>query len=65
MKDIAIPTFLTPRQIAEQLGIDRRHLLRKLARGEGPKFKRYGKRYLIRQDWFENWIQEDNQKCSA
>jgi excisionase family DNA binding protein len=65
MKNIAIQIFFTPRQIAAELGIDRRHLLRKIARGKGPKFKRYGNRYLIRKDWYEKWIEEDNQKCSV
>ncbi len=65
MRDIPLPIFLTPRQITDQLGADYRHFLRKLARGEGPKFKRYGARYLIRKDWYEKWVEEDNQKCSA
>ncbi len=65
MKTLVLPVFLTPRQIANELGIDRRHLLKKIARGKGPKFKRYGNRYLIRKDWYEKWIEEDNQKCSV
>lgn len=65
MKNPALQVFLTPKQIAVEMGINERHLWRKLARGEGPKFKRYGARYLIRKDWYEKWIEEDNQKCSA
>ena len=65
MKNVTLPVFLTPRQIAAELGVDRRHLLKKLALGKGPKFKRYGKRYLIRKDWYDKWIEEDNQKCSV
>jgi hypothetical protein len=65
MKDIIIPVFLTPRQIVDELGADYRHFLKKLKRGKGPKFKRYGARYLIRKDWYEKWLEEDNQKCSV
>ena len=65
MKVTPIPVFLTPRQIVTELGVDYRHFLRKLARGEGPKFKRYGAQYRIRKDWYEKWIEEDNQKCSV
>lgn len=65
MKENVIPIFLTPRQIVDELGVDYRHFLRKLAMRQGPKFRRYGARYLIRKDWYEKWLEEDNQKCSA
>ena len=62
MKEVALPVFLTPRQIVDELGVDYRHFLRKLARGEGPRFKRYGAQYRIRKDWYEKWIEEDHAK---
>ena len=57
--------FLTPKEIADELGINCQAFVRKLRRGEGPQFKRYGARYLIRKDWYEKWIEKDNLKCSA
>lgn len=57
--------YLTPKQIAEEMGINCQALTRMLRRGDGPKFKRYGARYLIRKDWYEAWIEKDHEKCSA
>ena len=65
MKNGALQVFLTPKQIVAELGVDYRHFLRKLARGQGPKFKRYGAQYRIRTDWYEEWLKKDHQKCSA
>ena len=59
MKNLPIPVFLTPRQIVTEMGIDYRHFLKKLARGQGPKFKRYGAQYRIRKDWYEKWLDAD------
>jgi excisionase family DNA binding protein len=56
MKNGTVQVFLTPKEIAAEMGIDLRHFWRKLARGEGPKYKRYGARYLIRKDWYEKWL---------
>jgi excisionase family DNA binding protein len=64
MKTSALQVFLTPKQIVAELGVDYRHFMRKLARGEGPKFKRYGTQYRIRKDWYDEWLEKD-QKCSA
>ena len=63
MKNGTLQVFLTPKQIVAELGVDYRHFIRKLARGEGPKFKRYGAQYRIRKDWYEKWIEED--QCPA
>lgn len=60
MKNGAAQVFLTPKEIAAEMGIDYRHFLRKISRGNGPKFKRYGPRILIRQDWYKAWIEEDS-----
>ncbi len=57
--------WLTPKEIVAELGVHYDSFRRKLRRGEGPKFKRYGARYLIRRDWYDKWIEEDNKKCSA
>ena len=57
--------FITPKEIAGELGVNYQALLRIIRRGEGPKFKRYGKQYRIRRDWYEAWIEKDHQKCSA
>ena len=58
------PQFLTPKEIAAELGVNYRALMAKIRRGEGPKFKRYGTRILIRNDWYKAWLEEDH-KCSA
>jgi hypothetical protein len=58
------PQFLTPKEIVAEMGIHYRAFLLKLNRGEGPKFKRYGRRILIRRDWYKAWIEEEP-KCSA
>jgi hypothetical protein len=55
-----IETFTTPKEIAARLGINYRHFLAKLRRGEGPKFKRYGPRFLIRLDWYKAWIESED-----
>jgi len=57
--------YITPKEISSELGVNYQSFVRMLRRGEGPKFKRYGARYLIRKDWFEKWIEEDHEKCSA
>ncbi len=62
MKEVNVPVFLTPRQIVNELGVDYRHFLKKLANGQGPKFKRYGAQYRIRKDWYEKWIESDNDR---
>ena len=64
MKNGSAQLFLTPKEIVAEMGVDYRQFLRKINRGEGPKFKRYGTRILIRKDWYKNWIEEDH-KCSA
>jgi hypothetical protein len=51
--------FITPKEITSELGVNYQAFMRKLRRGEGPKFKRYGARYLIRKDWYEKWIDKD------
>ncbi len=57
--------FLTPKEIVAEMGVSYDTFMRKLRRGEGPKYKRYGARYLIRKEWYKNWIEEDAKKCSA
>lgn len=56
--------FITPKEIVAELGVNYHAFMRKIRRGEGPKFKRYGTRILIRKDWYKAWLEED-QKCSA
>lgn len=61
-KNMAAPAaqWLTPKEICAELGVHYDAFRRKLRRGEGPKFKRYGARYLIKKDWFDKWIEEDS-----
>ncbi len=54
--------FLTPKQIAAELGVNCEVFVRKLREGKGPKFKRYGTRYLIRTDWYKSWIESNEPK---
>ena len=58
-------TFLTPKEIADEMRVDYRAFLKKLKRGEGPKFKRYGTRIKIRHDWYDAWLEKDDKKCSV
>jgi hypothetical protein len=56
--------FLSIKEIVAELGVSYEGFRRKIVRGEGPKFKRYGTRILIRKDWYKDWLEEDH-KCSA
>jgi len=53
--------FLSMKEIVAELGVSYDSFRRKIARGEGPKFKRYGTRILIRKDWYKSWLEEDDQ----
>lgn len=57
--------FITPKEIVAELGVSYDSFIRKLARGEGPKHKRYGRLYKIRKDWYEQWLDKEDAKCSA
>ena len=54
--------FLTPKEIAAAMGVDYESFRRILKRGDGPKFKRYGNRFLIRLDWYKSWLESDFKK---
>lgn len=58
----AADDFITPKQIVAKLGVNYQSFLRKLRRGEGPKFKRYGNRIKIRYDWYTAWSERDDSK---
>jgi len=53
--------FFSPKQIADQLNVNYQAFLRKLRRGEGPKFKKYGHQFKIRSDWYESWLEANPQ----
>lgn len=56
---------MTPKEIVSEMGINYRAFMAKIRRGEGPKFKRYGTRILIRKDWYEAWLDKEDTKCSV
>jgi hypothetical protein len=56
MVDVLSKRWLTPKQICADMGVHYDAFRRILRRGDGPQFKRYGARYLIRKDWYEKWI---------
>ena len=53
MVDVLSKRWLTPKQICADMGVHYDAFRRILRRGDGPQFKRYGARYLIRKDWYE------------
>jgi hypothetical protein len=54
-------TFISPKQIAAELNVNYQAFLRKLGRGEGPRFKKYGRQFKIRTDWYETWLEANDQ----
>jgi excisionase family DNA binding protein len=48
--------FLSMKEIVAELGVSYDSFRRKIARGEGPKHKRYGNKILIRKDWYDKWV---------
>lgn len=54
--------FLSPKEITSDMGVDYKAFLRKLRRGEGPRFKRYGAKILIRKIWYEEWLASDHKR---
>jgi len=54
---IAVPTFLTPQQVAKALGLGYNTIYRALSRNEIPHIK-IGSRYLINQQWLDAQIEQ-------
>lgn len=59
---MSLDQFIRPKEIAAALRVNYQAFLRKLRDGDGPRFKRYGTRILIRRDWYEAWLDADDRK---